>query len=860
MMQRIGWITFAILGLSLIGCKKDKDGDGFKDKEDCDDNDPSVNPDADEICDGVDNNCNGNVDEGLVLEWYADADGDLYGDPGTVVEACNQPESYVNNLDDCDDASELVHPLALEIDCEDPVDYNCDGQTGFSDADADGHPACADCDDTNGDVSGPTTWYIDYDNDTYGSAYYSQLSCEQEIGWTDNAEDCDDLRSGVNPDTIWYTDADGDSYGDIETGETQCLAPSDESVRNSNDCDDTDAEVNPETLWFEDADGDGYGNPGEYQNGCEKPDGHAPNALDCMDDLDTNPDAAEINPDATEVCDVVDNDCDGSVDEDDAADARTYYLDSDGDGYGDDETTTVSCWPPIGYADVSGDCDDGLTEVNPGMEEICDDGLDNNCDSLPGECVLDLSMTEAVFVGGAVGDEAGIALSGIGDVNSDGLDDFVIGVKHQSDAADKAGAVFVVYGSDDLNGDVMLGGDGGSDTGSAPEVEMSMLTGINATDKAGRSVHGAGDVDGDAIPDLMISAPVADPGGSNSGQVYVVFAQDSVGFASGSLSDADVTISGRSENYLGLGMASGDLNGDEENDVLIGATGNDVGGPNTGTIFILYGPLSSGTEISTNDIDDYVTGQEDYAEISAVMDVADLDGDSWAELLIGDDANSAGGAAAGRLHIVSEVISGELNLDDVTMQFDGESSGDKLGSSVVSVGDVDGDGTGDLLVSAVLDDAGGIDAGAAYLMLVDMTTTSGNIVDNYAVKFLGESSGDGFGGQLAGGGDVDGDGADDFIVSSPFNSGPASGTGAAYVFYAGSLGTVSSATPFTVEAGDADVTFEGDAVDDKAGNALDFVGDIDGTSTYDAFLIGSSWDDAGGENAGAAYLIHGVGL
>jgi len=86
------------------------------------------------------------------------------------------------------------------------------------------------------------------------------------------------------------------------------------------------------------------------------------------------------------------------------------------------------------------------------------------------------------------------------------------------------------------------------------------------------------------------------------------------------------------------GSSAFDLNGDGENDVLIGATGNDVGGPNTGTIFVLYGPLSSGTDISTNDIDDYVTGQEDYAEISAAMDVADLDGDSWAELLIGDDA------------------------------------------------------------------------------------------------------------------------------------------------------------------------------------------------------------------------------
>ena len=78
------------------------------------------------------------------------------------------------------------------------------------DARGDGFPACNDCDDSADDITGPSTWYIDYDNDGYGSSYYTQLACDEPLGWTDNDEDCDDLKKGVNPETVWYTDSDGD--------------------------------------------------------------------------------------------------------------------------------------------------------------------------------------------------------------------------------------------------------------------------------------------------------------------------------------------------------------------------------------------------------------------------------------------------------------------------------------------------------------------------------------------------------------------------------------------------------------------------------------------------------------------------
>ncbi|MFZ5475315.1 MAG: putative metal-binding motif-containing protein [Myxococcota bacterium] len=109
----------------------DRDGDGYHADQDCDDEDPRVNPGATEVCDGVDDDCDGTVDEGVTVTSFADADGDGFGDPSSSVEACEVPAGYVPAASDCDDADAGVYPGAPERcdgrdeDCDGVVDEGC---------------------------------------------------------------------------------------------------------------------------------------------------------------------------------------------------------------------------------------------------------------------------------------------------------------------------------------------------------------------------------------------------------------------------------------------------------------------------------------------------------------------------------------------------------------------------------------------------------------------------------------------------------------------------------------------------------------------------------------------------------------
>ena len=168
------------LGLCALGCGTDKvfldtgdvgevisdpgeavsdnDRDGSPSDEDCDDEDASVYPDAEEICDGVDNDCDGEVDEGLLTEVYEDADGDGFGDPAAASEACIPASGQVDNGSDCDDSDPAIHPGVEDI-C-DGLDNDCDGEV---DEDADG-----------------ITWYLDEDGDGYGDSEIAITNCTGE--------------------------------------------------------------------------------------------------------------------------------------------------------------------------------------------------------------------------------------------------------------------------------------------------------------------------------------------------------------------------------------------------------------------------------------------------------------------------------------------------------------------------------------------------------------------------------------------------------------------------------------------------------------------------------------------------------
>ncbi|AKJ06107.1 BNR repeat domain protein [Archangium gephyra] len=237
---------------------------------------------------------------------------------------------------------------------------------------------------------------------------------------------------------IYFYDLEGDGYGgDLLGSEEACEAPGPDYVENDLDCDDFDPAINPgaaevcdgldnncnsaideagSSTWYRDADADGYGNAAVSTVACAQPSGYVSSASDCND---TN---ASVKPGAAEVCDGLDNNCNGSIDEGVAK--TTWYRDADGDGRGNPSVSTLACsapagyvsntndcndndptlpraftqdndgdgygdrWalspapygctPPPGYSATTNDCDDGNRYVNPGAPEVCD-GADNNC-------------------------------------------------------------------------------------------------------------------------------------------------------------------------------------------------------------------------------------------------------------------------------------------------------------------------------------------------------------------------------------------------------------------------------------------------------------------------------------------------
>jgi hypothetical protein len=262
---------------------------------------------------------------GEACTLYPDDDGDGYGDAdATPVDDCDPGPGYVSNAGDCDDANAAIHPNAPETACDDPVDYNCDGSTGYADEDGDGWAACQECLDTNAAVN-PDAAEVPYDgldNDCDAATPDDDLDGDGHPA----AEDCDDEDAAVHPDATEVP------YDGID-----------------NDCDDATVD--------DDLDGDGHG----YLEDCDEGD-------------------ASIHPGATELPDdATDQDCDGF---------EACFGDADGDGFRADVADVLSddldCADAgeVSFQYPAGDCDNADGAVHPNATELVADDVDQNCDQL----------------------------------------------------------------------------------------------------------------------------------------------------------------------------------------------------------------------------------------------------------------------------------------------------------------------------------------------------------------------------------------------------------------------------------------------------------------------------------------------
>lgn len=758
-----------LLAVALAGCEgecahpwfADLDGDGYGDPDalliacerpethvadasDCDDRTAARNPAVPDLCNGVDDNCDGEIDPGAAT-WYPDLDGDGWGD-GAPVTTCFAPDHHVDRAGDCDDADPSAHPDGGPEVC-DGVDQDCDGLVD------EGAP-------------GDTVWYPDEDHDGFGVPGGGMALCDPPPWWVKNALDCADDDASINP-LVFETCNGIDDDCDLAV-----------------DLDDPDGVLG--TIFvYTDLDGDGYGT-GALVARCFVGPGESEIAGDCDDT------APAVHPEAAEVCDAgVDDDCDGLADDaDPSIDLATTFAawpDLDGDGYGDPDAPIdvcalvdgvvtndfdcndgdpllgadlwvedldadgvgagvpaagLQCTPPAeGYVNLAraGDCDDGDAAFRPGAPDACEDGIDHDCSTVDPACGAPFAGIEALEArgrtwadGGELGAGFAATVGGGADLDGDGVPDLAVGAPATGGGL---GAVHLF-------------------SGPPPEAGHAWLARQIIPAPAGGGFGGAVLVaPGTTASHLLVGAPEYD---IDNGRIYVYTAGASV-------VTTEVTGTG------GIGGALALVVGGDTPQVALAAPALSVGG------VITLDLASAAQAASTADLVLRSTVGDGFGEAIATTN------DVYAV------AYGAVGAAGdpGSVWIFDSTEVGDFLAADVaSVHVVGVGADDQLGAAVAAGGDFDGDGRPDFAGSAPGSDASASDAGAVYVW----TAVFGEgIADEAALEVRGDGV-DARIGQAVRLADLDGDGSVELVFGAADVDIGGTDSGAVYVFTGGTTG------------------------------------------------------------------------
>ncbi len=422
------------------------------------------------------------------------------------------------------------------------------------------------------------------------------------------------------------------------------------------------------------------------------------------------------------------------------------------------------------------------------------------------------NTAEVILTGAVAEDYFGYSVSTAGDVNGDGYTDIIVGASNNDAGGTNAGRAYIYFGgiSMDNTADVIL-------------------TGAAAADNFGNSVFTAGDVNGDGYSDVIVGAPFNDAGGTDAGRAYIYFGGSSMD----NTADLILTGSAGGDNFGYSVSTAGDVNEDGYADVIVGAPGNDAGGSNTGRAYIYFG--GAGMD---NIADLIMTGAAAGDVFGySVSTAGDVNGDSFDDVIVSAYQNDHGGLDAGRAYIY---YGGEGMDNTADLIMTGAAAGDNFGYSVSTAGDVNGDGYTNVIVGAPYNDAGGTDAGSAYVYTNSLTGT--DIPDEF---FTGAAAGDNFGISVSTAGDVNGDGYTDMIVGAQYNDAGGTDAGRAFIYFGGlSMDNI------------ADVILTGTAIEDYFGYSVSTAGDVNGDG-YSDVIVGAYANDAGGGSAGRAYIYFG---